>query len=82
MHCLDLLTGQTALAAAGRKDRLYLACVHEGHAVFVGTQPGLGDPAGRRPAGLEQAIPLTDPPSGRGFYSDQFYFLPTAGRNC
>ena len=79
LYCLDVRTGQLAWPAQERDGRLYLACVHEGQAVFAGVN-GVsairlsdGQPAWPGP------VELSDPPSGRGFYSDQFYYLPTLG---
>lgn len=77
VQCLDLLTGKPVWTAK-REDLLYLACVHEGLAVFVGTKQVTalrlsdGKPAWKEP------LVLSEPPSGRGFHSEQYYFLPTA----
>ncbi|MBL7039743.1 MAG: PQQ-binding-like beta-propeller repeat protein [Pirellulaceae bacterium] len=79
LHCLDLLTGKPVWEPKKRENRLYLACVHEGNAVFVesGQVTALkladGEPAWSTP------IAVPDPPSGRGFYTDHHYYLPTAG---
>ena len=79
LHCLDLRSGQPAWPAQARDDRLYLACVHAGQAVFAGSNHvssiRLTDGQPAWPASLL----LNDPPSGRGFYSDHFYYLPTLG---
>lgn len=79
LYCLDVRTGRPAWPAQERDDRLYVACVHEGQAVFAGVNRvsavrlSDGQPAWPSPVALSQA------PSGRGFYSDHFYFLPTLG---
>jgi outer membrane protein assembly factor BamB len=79
LYCLDVRTGRPAWPAQERAGRLYLACVHEGQAVFAGVDRvsavrlSDGQPAWPSPVALSEA------PSGRGFYSDQFYFLPTLG---
>ncbi len=77
VQCLDLLTGKPVWTAK-RGELLYLACVHEGVAVFAGTKQVTalrlsdGKPAWQDP------VALSEPPSGRGFHSGQYYFLPTA----
>lgn len=79
LHCLDLRTGEPAWPAQPREDRLYLACVHAGQAVFAGSNRvsaiRLTDGQPAWPASLL----LNDPPSGRGFYSGDCYYLPTRG---
>lgn len=79
LYCLDLRTGQPAWPAQEREDRLYVACVHEGRAVFAGSNRvsaiRLADGQPAWPASLV----LNEPPSGRGFYSEHFYYLPTMG---
>ncbi|MCL4202364.1 MAG: PQQ-binding-like beta-propeller repeat protein [Pirellulaceae bacterium] len=78
-HCLDLLTGKPVWEPQPRGERLYVACVHQGKIVCVGPEQVTairvsdGQPAWANP------VALTDPPSGRGFYSDHYYYLPTAG---
>lgn len=79
LHCLDLLTGKPVWKPQKRENRLYVACVHEGKAVFVGTEQvsalrlADGEPAWSAPLELPEA------PSGRGFATDRYYYLPTAG---
>jgi len=79
LYCLDLRTGQPAWPAQERDERLYVACIHDGRAVFAGVNRVSavrltdGQPAWSAP------LVLNDAPSGRGFYSDHFYFLPTMG---
>lgn len=79
LHCLDLLTGKPVWEAKKRENRLFVACVHEGKAVFVGTDKvsalklADGEPAWSAP------IELPEAPSGRGFCTDRYYYLPTAG---
>ena len=80
LYCLDLLTGKPVWAAQKRDNRLYVACVHEGQVVMVGKDKisafklADGSPAWPEPIGL-----VNEMPSGRGFQSDEFYFLPTTG---
>lgn len=78
LYCLDLRTGQLAWPAQPRGDRLCLACIHNGQAMFL-TADSLtairladGQPA------WATTVSLDGPPSGRGFYSDHFYYVPTA----
>jgi len=79
LHCLDLLTGKAVWETQKRDNRLYVACVHDGKAVFVGTeqvtalQLADGKPAWAAP------IELPEAPSGRGICTDRYYYLPTAG---
>jgi outer membrane protein assembly factor BamB/thioredoxin-like negative regulator of GroEL len=79
LHCLDLLTGQPVWTPQERGDRLYVACVHAGKVILVGSeqvealQLADGKPAWPAP------VKLDDAPSGRGFYADHYYFVPTAG---
>jgi len=79
LHCLDLLTGKPAWETQKRENRLFVACVQEGKAVFVGT----GEVSALRLADGKPAwsapIELPDTPSGRGFCTDRYYYLPTAG---
>ncbi len=77
IHCLDLLTGQPVWEnQPDRADRLYVACVHEDSVVFVGKDGvdalGLADGQVKWKVNFENAMP-----SGRGYYSEQFYYLPT-----
>ena len=80
LHCLDLLTGKPVWQATARDKRLYVAAVHQGSAIFVGphkvTAVALkdGQAAWEGPVNLGAAMP-----SGRGFLSDGFYYLPTTG---
>lgn len=79
LHCLDLLTGKPVWESQKRDNRLYVACVHGGKAVFVGAEQVTalnlsdGKPAWATP------IELPEAPSGRGFCTDRYYYLPTAG---
>jgi len=79
LHCLDLLTGEQVWEPQKRGDRLFLACVHDGNAVFVGTSRVTALKLADGQPSWPSPIELTDAPSGRGFYSDHYYFLPTAG---
>jgi outer membrane protein assembly factor BamB len=81
LHCLDLLSGKPRWPARPRDEMLMVACVHDGKIVLVGNS-GLkainladGKDAWDKPLDLEGATP-----TGRGYYSDNFYFLPVAGR--
>ncbi len=77
LHCLELLTGKLAWAPQDRGDRLYLACVHDGKAVFVGADDVSAVRLSDGEAAWSEPIALDDAPSGRGFYSDHYYFVPT-----
>lgn len=77
LHGLDLLTGKPIWQPVKRDDGLYLACVDAGKVVLVGT----GQVTALRLADGQPAWPaplkLSEPPSGRGFYSGHGYYLPT-----
>ena len=79
LHCLDLLTGKPAWEPQPRGERLYVACVHQGKIVFVGPEQVTAIRLSDGQAAWAAPVALTDPPSGRGFYSDRYYYLPTAG---
>ena len=85
--CLDLLTGQAKWPPRDRTadstDWLYLACVDGGNAILVGrdrvTAVRLAD---GQPAWLAPVLLSADQremPSGRGYYSERHYYLPTTG---
>jgi outer membrane protein assembly factor BamB len=80
LFCLDLLTGIPRWEPQKRGEGLFVACIHAQAAVLVNrtsvTAVSLadGDPAWARPLDLEGEMP-----SGRGFYSDGHYYLPTTG---
>ena len=79
--CLDLLTGKSSWPTQKRDTRLYVACVHDGKVVMVGKESitaftlADGKPAWSEPITLKKGMP-----SGRGFQSDNFYYLPTTGK--
>jgi outer membrane protein assembly factor BamB len=83
--CLDLLTGKprwTPLPRNGElADMLYVAGVYDGSAVVVGKNRVTairlkdGKPAWKDSIKLSQID--NEMPSGRGFLTDHFYFLPT-----
>lgn len=84
LHCLSLIDG-TVQWQAPRSGGLYLACVHDGKVVVVGSQQvtawklDSGLPAGSA-AQLAWGQPIKLPegslPSGRGFHSGRHYYLP------
>lgn len=76
--CLDLLTGESQWGdGIDRGDMLYLACVYDGKALFVGKdairaiQIKDGKQAWRTTFGNGAM------PSGRGYLSEGYYYLPT-----
>ena len=79
LHCLDLRSGEPVWPAQQRDGRLYLACVHEGQAVFAGVNHVSAIRLADGQSAWNVPPPLSDAPSGRGFYSEHFYFLPTMG---
>ena len=78
LHCVSLIDGEL-FWKENRNNDIYLACVHEGKAVLVGSQSvraiNLSD---GKPAwgGKAVAYPDEAAPSGRGFASGDKYYLP------
>jgi outer membrane protein assembly factor BamB len=79
MFCLNLFDGSTVWESKRRGDNLYVACVHDRKIILVGTEHltaidladgGQGWPDGMLP------LPSGSIPSGRGFYSGKYYYLP------
>ena len=80
LHCLDLLTGMPVWQSTPRDKRLYVAAVHDGSAIFVGPHHVTSIALEDGQATWEKPLNLgTVMPSGRGFMSDGFYYLPTTG---
>jgi outer membrane protein assembly factor BamB len=85
LFCLDLLTGEPKWPPRERSDdladMLYVACVHDGLLVLVGrTRVNAlslrdGQPAWSQPVILD--ADQQEMPSGRGYYSEKYYYLPT-----
>lgn len=77
LHCLDLLTGN-AKWKLPCEEMLFIGCVHDGKAILVGKKQvkainlADGKEAWAAPVELDG-----DAPSGRGYYSEHFYYLPT-----
>ncbi len=81
LHCLDLLTGKARWPAQPRDDGLFVACVHRGKIVVVGKgQVRAVNLADGKAAWTEPLKLDPDVPSGRGFYTDKFYYLPLANQ--
>jgi len=78
LHCLNLIDGKL-LWKRPCGDDLYVACVHQGKVVLAGRRQvrairlADGEPAweGRAPA-----LPEDSMPSGRGYLSGDYYYLP------
>ncbi|TVS18003.1 MAG: hypothetical protein EA424_11765 [Planctomycetaceae bacterium] len=79
LHCLDLLTGEPVWEPQPRGDHLYVACVHHGKVILVGPEQMTAIQLKDGQAAWENPLDLMDPPSGRGLYTGQHYFLPTMG---
>lgn len=79
LYCFDLLTGKEVWPAVDRDDRLFIACVHDGAAVIVGPEDVTAVKLSNGKPAWDSAVSLEGLPSGRGFYSDKYYFLPTTG---
>lgn len=83
--CLDLLTGKPRWAPLPRSgelaDMLYVAGVYDGAAILVGKNRMTairlkdGQPAWKESVKLQQSD--NEMPSGRGFLSEHYYYLPT-----
>jgi outer membrane protein assembly factor BamB/tetratricopeptide (TPR) repeat protein len=81
LHCLDLLSGKARWPAQPRDDGLFVACVHRGKIIVVGkSQVRAVTLADGKPAWTEPIKLDADMPTGRGFYTDKYYFLPLTGQ--
>ena len=81
LHCLDLLTGKARWPAQPRDDMLFVACVHQGRIVLVGKNKLKAINLADGKAAWSEPIDLAgDAPTGRGYYSEKFYYLPLAGQ--
>lgn len=86
--CLDLLTGMPCWKTPVSRARnglvesgLFVACVHQGKAIVVRASRVQAISLDDGSAAWAQPIDLAGtPPSGRGFYTGEHYYLPTAGR--
>ncbi|OYV95768.1 MAG: hypothetical protein B7Z73_01940 [Planctomycetia bacterium 21-64-5] len=78
MFCVGLTDGKLKWQKP-RDDGLYVACVHDGKAIIVGSRTvkalRLSD---GEPAWMDAslALPSNSTPSGRGFYNGDRYYLP------
>ncbi len=78
MHCLDLLTGNSRWTPIDRGDMLYVAGVHEGTILLVGTESLRGIRLSDGKPAWEADLDLGGAhPSGRGFLTGPYYYLPT-----
>ncbi len=77
LYCLNLADGKE-LWKQPRENNLYVACVHAGNVILVGRDAvsavRLADGQRAWPQTLD--LPSGSMPSGRGFYSSAFYYLP------
>jgi outer membrane protein assembly factor BamB len=85
LYCLDLVTGERKWGPLVREGHLahtlFIACVHQGRVVLVGqhhvTALGLDDGQSAWKQAIEFDHDELEVPSGRGFLSGKFYYLPT-----
>jgi outer membrane protein assembly factor BamB len=81
LHCLDLLTGKARWAPIPRDEMLFVACIHDGKIILVGKNRvkaiNLSDGKPAWPAEIKLDNELV---TGRGYYNDHYYYLPTTGR--
>ncbi len=79
--CFDLMTGKLKWAR-DREAMVYVACVHDGKVALVGdeamTALQLADGSPVWPGEFAE-LPSNAKPSGRGFRTGRFYYLPTRG---
>lgn len=77
LHCLNLLDGKK-LWQLERGSNIYVACVHNGKVVLVGHRQVSAFNLDDGKAAWEKAIELPSGglPSGRGFFSGDYYYLP------
>jgi outer membrane protein assembly factor BamB len=81
LHCLDLFSGRP-LWATGAGSMLYVACVHKGNVILVGSREVVAwRLENGRPAWPARATPLPEKtvPAGRGLWCGDRYDLPIAG---
>lgn len=82
LYCLDLATGKLAWTAQKRVDgpneHLYLAGVKDGTVVLVGKSRVSAIKLSDGTSAWASPVELSAMPSGRGFLSDKYYYLPTA----
>lgn len=77
LHCLDLLTGQAKWAPQPRGELFYVGCVHDGKAILVGRNQVKAIELASGNSAWSAVIDLAgETPTGRGYYSDHFYYLP------
>jgi hypothetical protein len=79
LHCLDLLSGEEKWTLPRGDTHLFVGCVDEQTALLVGKDrvQGIRLRDGT-PAWDAKMLPSGAMPSGRGFLSDHFYYLPTS----
>ncbi|HHK41611.1 MAG TPA: hypothetical protein ENJ50_04250, partial [Planctomycetaceae bacterium] len=78
LHCLDLLTGQRKWPPLLREKLLFVGGVYDGVIFVVGENVCRGIRlADGKPAWEDDLALGTSRPSGRGFLSGAFYYLPT-----
>ena len=79
LHCLDVLTGKAKWAPQPRGEMLFVACVHEGKAILVGRNQVKAVALASGDSSWPAVVDLgTETPTGRGYYSDHFYYLPVS----
>jgi len=78
LHCLDLFTGKAIWDPIPREDMRYVACVHDNRLILVGNSDirALDVATGK----LLWKSDLTAAASGRGYYTDHYYIVPTNDR--
>jgi hypothetical protein len=76
LYCLDLSDGKE-LWKQSQGNSLYVGCVHRGHVILVGrnTVSAVRLSDGEK-AWADLELPGGSMPSGRGFYSGDYYYLP------
>jgi outer membrane protein assembly factor BamB len=79
LHCLDLLTGESVWTPVDRGDMLYVACVHNQKIVMVGKDEVRSINLKDGKPGAASISLEGETPTGRGYYSDKYYYLPTSG---
>lgn len=76
--CLDLLTGESQWSdGIDRDDMLFLACVSGGKAIFVGKSDIRAVQLKDGKQAWRTALGDGTMPSGQGYLSEDFYYLPT-----
>jgi len=75
LHCVNLVSGNL-LWKEGRDEGLYIGCVHNDRVIIVQREEVISRDLADGDEQWSLSLPGDSMPSGRGFYSEHFYYLP------